>query len=337
MERLAARILRSPRKLAGLSPRPTPYALSIAAGSRTRRDNRTSLAADRVTQSSPISSLPRRRRWLRAALGLSSVYLLAVVVLVACQNRIAFPGWTYSRWLDPPAKAVVEEAVVRAADGNAIHAWWLPPAGWTPRQGAVIYVHGNGKNVSNCGRTLLRWQKELNTGVLGFDYPGFGKSTGSPNEQSCYAASQAAFDWLVHEKRVAAADIIVLGQSMGGAMAVELAIRQQCRMLITSGAFSSFPEIAQDQFFWMPARYLTRLRFDSVGKMGRVAAPVFITHGAGDHVVPYAHGGQLLAAAREPKRFYSEPGQHHAQPKTPAFFQAVREFLAETGAGSAPD
>lgn len=259
--------------------------------------------------------------------------MFTVVVVVACEDRIAFPGWTFgwgfNRRSDPP-KAAVEQFAIRTADGNSIQAWWLPSPEWKAEQGAVIYLHGNGGNVARGANSLLRWQKELHTGVLGFDYPGFGKSTGQPNEQSCFAASQAAFDWLVHEKKVAARDIIVVGQSMGGAMAVHLASRQPCRMLITSGAFSSFPDIAQNHFFWMPARYLVRSRFDNLGKIARVGTPVFITHGAADHVVPYAQGEQLFAAAREPKRFYSEPGQHHAQPKSPAFFQAVRGFLAET-------
>lgn len=286
-----------------------------------------------MTQAAPSKSRSPRRRWTRAALLLLSLYGLTVVVLVACEDRIAFPGWTFgwgfNRRLDPPT-AAVEQFAIRTADGNSIHAWWLPAPGWKPAQGAVIYMHGNGKSISNCGKSLLRWQKELNTAALGFDYPGFGESTGTPNEQSCYAATQAAFDWLVREKKVAAHDIIVVGQSMGGAMAVDLASQRPCRMLITSGAFSSFPDIAQDHFFWMPARYLVRSRFDSVGKISRVNTPVFVTHGDGDHVVPYAQGEQLFAAAREPKRFYTEPGQHHAQPKTRAFFQAVRQFLAET-------
>lgn len=99
-----------------------------------------------------------------------------------------------------PPGAVVEDLKIPSADGNSIHAWWLPPPVNAPTTDALIYVHGNRENLSTCAKTLLRWNSELNTGVLGFDYPGFGRSTGTPNEQSCYAAAQAAFDWLVIEK-----------------------------------------------------------------------------------------------------------------------------------------
>lgn len=284
-----------------------------------------------MTHASPFWNESRRRRWTRVALFLLALYVLTAGVIVACEDRIAFPGWTFGKANSrPPGGVPVEEVAIRASDGNSLQGWWLRSPAWTPERGAVIYLHGNSENLSQCGRSLVRWRDELQKGVLGFDYPGFGTSTGQPNEQSCYAASQAAFEWLVREKKVAPRDIIVVGQSMGGAMAVDLAGRQRCRMLITSGAFSSFPEMAQHRFFWMPARWLVRSRFDNLGKIGRVGAPVFIAHGAADHVVPYAQGEQLFAAARAPKRFYSEPGQHHAQPKSRAFFEAVRAFLQET-------
>jgi fermentation-respiration switch protein FrsA (DUF1100 family) len=263
----------------------------------------------------------------------AGIYVATLVVLLACEDRLAFPGWTFRKpWLGPPVNTVVEEASIATADGNAIQAWWLPPAGWTPAKGAVIYLHGNGENLSNCGKALRNWRNELQRGVLGFDYPGFGHSTGTPNEQSCYAAAQACFDWLVHEKKVRAMDIVVIGQSMGGAMATELASRQRCRMLLTSGAFTSFPEIAQHDYFWFPARYLVHLQFDNLAKMGKLETPVFICHGTDDHTVPFSYGERLYAAVTKgPKRFYAAPGHGHSQPDTDEFYGAVRQFLKETG------
>jgi fermentation-respiration switch protein FrsA (DUF1100 family) len=262
---------------------------------------------------------------------LLALYGLTVLMLFFGQERLAFAGWTFPKpWLGFPEGAAVEAQTIRAADGNAIEAWWLPPPGWTPAKGALIYIHGNSENLSTCGTTLVRWRDQLQTGVLGFDYPGFGHSTGRPREQSCYTAAEASFVWLVREKKVVPRDIIVVGQSLGGAVATELASRRPCRMLLTSGAFTSFPDAAQSRYFWLPARHLVHLRFDNLSKMKELRTPVFIAHGTDDHTVPPSQAERLFAAAGEPRHFHLVPDGRHSHPKTPEFFEAVRQFLRET-------
>jgi pimeloyl-ACP methyl ester carboxylesterase len=285
----------------------------------------------RVKSADSPRNSSRLRRWLRLGAGLLGIYILTILILVAGEKRMAFAGWTFPKpWLGFPAGAVVEDLTLESVDRNSINAWWLPSPDWSPNDGALIYIHGNSENLSTCGKTLTRWSNEMHTGVLGIDYPGFGRSTGSPNEQSCYAAAETSFNWLVREKKVAPKDIILVGQSIGGAIATELARRRPCRMLLTSGAFTSFPDAAQHRFFWLPARYLVRLRFDNLEKMRNLETPVFITHGTNDHTVPFSQGERLAEAARGPKRFYPMEGHGHSQPKSPEFFERVRQFLRET-------
>ena len=197
--------------------------------------------------------------------------------------------------------------------------------------GAVLYLHGNGENLSTCGKSLRHWRDELKMGVLGIDYPGYGNSLGTPTEESCYAAAQGALDWLAGEKKVPPQNVVVVGQSLGSAMATEIASRQRCRMLLTSGAFTSFPDIAQYRYSWLPARHLVHLQFDNLSKMRMLMTPVFITHGTDDGRVPFSHGERLFAAAaKAPKKFYPTLGHGHSQPDTTEFYDAVRQFLAET-------
>lgn len=288
-----------------------------------------STTAENLQASGELEKRGRLPGWLRNILGIAGVYVLITILLLLAETRLAFPGWTLPKTVEPVPTGM-EELNVQSREGHFIYGRWLARPGWTPARGALIYIYGNGENVSVNTRTMTRWAEELRVGVLCFDYPGYGHSTGSPNEKNCNAAALAAFDWLVREKQVAAKDIIVVGQSMGGGIATELVSNRPCRMLLTSGTFTSFPDIAQYRFFWIPARYLVRLQFDNIGKMKTLRTPIFITHGTDDHVIPFSHGERLAEAANSPKRFYVADGLRHSQPRTPEFFEAVREFLRET-------
>jgi uncharacterized protein len=282
----------------------------------------------------PFWTASRPRRFARVLTLAIYLYVLQALVLLAFEKRLAFPGWTFDRaWAEPPAGVATEEIDLAASDGKSIRAWWVVPDGWTPDKGAVLFAHGSGRNLSHAGGNLRRWRDALGTAVLGFEYPGYGMSSGKPNEASCYASANAAFDWLVAVKNIRPKDVVLVGESMGGAMAVDLAARHDCRMLILLGAYTSFPEIAQKHYFWIPCRHLLSLQFDNLGKIPTIRTPLFVGHGMVDDVVPFSEGERLYEAAPEPKRFYPMPNHPHMHPRRPDFYDAVRKFLAETRKG----
>jgi pimeloyl-ACP methyl ester carboxylesterase len=283
----------------------------------------------------PFWTSSRLRRVARLVTLAIYLYVLHIVALLCFEYRLAFPGWTFDReWATPPAGVFAEELNLTASDGNSIRAWWFAPEGWTADRGAVVFAHGNGRNLSHCGGNLRRWRDALGAAVLGFDYPGYGQSSGRPNEESCYASANAAFDWVVGVGGVRPKDVVLVGESMGTAMAVDLASRHDCRMLVLMGAYTSFPDAAQHQFFWIPSRHLVSLRFDNLGKIGSIRTPLFVAHGTADKVVPFSQGERLFEAAHGPKRFYPMANHPHMHPRHPSFYDQVRKFMAETRKGS---
>lgn len=272
----------------------------------------------------------RRRRAVRLVLGAAYVYLGVLGLLLLLENRLAFPGSLTPGWTEPPAELPVRDVELTAADGNRIHAWFAAPANWRPADGAVLYSHGNGGNLSWRAGTVRRWRDATARAVLIYDYPGYGKSNGSPNEASCYAAAEAAHAWLVQEQQVPADEVVLLGSSMGGAMATELAARHSGRLLVLINSFTSFPDMAAVRFPWLPARWLVRNRFDNLGKLAGIGCPVLVAHAEEDRVVPYTQGVRLFEQARQPKRFFSLPDHPHMHPRRPEFFAAVRDILQAT-------
>jgi fermentation-respiration switch protein FrsA (DUF1100 family) len=234
-------------------------------------------------------------------------------------------------WQSPPPELVVEDVTLTGADGTRLHAWFTAPDGWTPAQGAVLYAHGNAGNLSHRGNILIRW-RQLGLAVLIFDYPGYGRSEGRPSETGCYAAGDAAFRWLIAVCRVPAGRVLFYGGSLGGAIALDLAVRQPHRGVVLVSVFTSVRDMARKTFPWLPARWLVRNRFDNLGKIPRLRSPLFLAHGTADRLVPFGQGERLFAAANEPKRFFPMAGYDHQHTPGPDFYVALREFLAETAA-----
>jgi fermentation-respiration switch protein FrsA (DUF1100 family) len=244
-------------------------------------------------------------------------------------NRFLFRPVTQAQdWQPPPPGMRVEDVDLTSADGTHIHAWWATPSGWKPEDGAVLYCHGNAGNLSHRGESLRRWLDLMGMAVLIFDYPGYGKSGGRPTEVGCYAAADAAYDWLTGKIGVRPEKVLLYGGSLGGAVAIDVASRRPHRAVVLVAAFASLQDMARRQFRWLPTRWLVRGRWDNVAKIGR-CGPVFIAHGTADRVVPFSQGERLFAAAREPKQFFPLPGHDHHHTPGPDFYEALRRFLEQ--------
>jgi fermentation-respiration switch protein FrsA (DUF1100 family) len=265
------------------------------------------------------------------------VYVGVLAVLLALENSFLFvPAVHTQSWLPPPAGLAVEDVELSSADGTPLHGWWAAPPGWAPSQGALLYCHGNAGNLSGRGEALRRWQQRLRFAVLIFDYPGYGRSGGRPSEAGCYAAGDAAYAWLTGVRGVRPEDVILYGGSLGGAVATDLATRQPFRALVLVAAFTSFPDMAQKTFPWLPARWLVRNRLDNLRKIATVRGPVFVAHGTADALVPFSQGRRLFEAAPGPrKHFLAMPGHDHNQIQDPEFYVALGRFLAGLGPGGA--
>jgi fermentation-respiration switch protein FrsA (DUF1100 family) len=274
-----------------------------------------------------------RRSWVRCVaryLVLAGyVYVGLLLVLLALEDRFLFAGATFAHsWHEPPAR--VRELTLPSSGGEHIHAWFYAPEGWEPRRGAILHSHGNGGNLSHLGGLAQRWQEALGRAVLLYDYPGYGKSSGRPSEAGCYAAGEVALRWLLDEQGILANEVLLVGESMGGAIAVELATRYPVRLVVLHGAFTSFPDMAQVRYPWYPCRYLVHNQMDNEAKIGLVRCPVLLSHGTADTVVPFGLGERLFAAAREPKRFVRLEGHGHGPSHSGSYFEAVKSVLAET-------
>jgi pimeloyl-ACP methyl ester carboxylesterase len=203
--------------------------------------------------------------------------------------------------------------------------------------GVVLYLHGNGSNVGANVEHANRFHR-LGLSVFAIDYRGYGKSQGDfPSESQVYEDAQLAWDYLVKQRGVNPHQIYIYGHSLGGAIAIDLAVRHpEAAGLIVEGSFTSTRAMVDFQkgLFWLfPIDLLLTQRFDSLSKVDRLQMPVLFIHGTADNVVPVEMSKKLFDAAPEPKQLYIVPDGGHnnvAQIGGAEYMQIVSKFLGSS-------
>jgi fermentation-respiration switch protein FrsA (DUF1100 family) len=192
----------------------------------------------------------------------------------------------------------------------------------------VLYAHGNAGSVSDWRWVLRLFRERLNASILVFDYRGYGKSEGTPHEAGVLEDARAARKWLAHRTGVDETEIVLVGRSLGGAVAVDLAATDGARGLVLENTFTSLPDVAASHFPLLPVRWLMRSRLDSLAKISAYHGPLLQTHGDADRVVPLEQGERLHQAASGPKQFVVVAGGGHNDPPTAEYMQALERFLS---------
>jgi hypothetical protein len=259
-----------------------------------------------ATPSRPPRSLTWRLFWSAVRILLAVWVGLALYMFVFQAQFVYFP----SRDIEAtPAQVGLEfETVcIATADGEQIHAWFVP---CQAQRGTVLFCHGNGGNISHRLDNLLILNK-MGFSVLLFDYRGYGQSSGRPSEHGTYADAQAAWDYLTRQRGLSPDTIVLHGQSLGGAVAAWLAARTAPAALVLESAFTSMPDAGRDVYPYLPVRLLCRFRYATARQLETVRCPVIVIHSRDDEIVDFRHGQALFRAAPEPKRFVEITGSHN--------------------------
>lgn len=208
------------------------------------------------------------------------------------------------------ATATRELFAVTTSDGVVIHGLWLPaplPAFCTP---AILYCQGQSGDLQDHYDQLKRI-RDLGYHVLTFDYRGNGMSEGvTTAEEHTYLDAEAAAAEL--RSRAPGQPILYYGESLGGAVCTELALRARPAALHLDCTFASWDLVVRDATqLPVSGSDLTDVRYDTLSKIGRIGVPLQIFHGTDDLLVRPAHAEILFDAAADPKELWLVPGAEH--------------------------
>ncbi|UCD55652.1 MAG: alpha/beta hydrolase [Candidatus Omnitrophota bacterium] len=224
-----------------------------------------------------------------------------------------------------------EEVYFKTSDNIRLHSWFISndKAGFT-----IIFCHGNAGNISHRLEKIALFYK-LGLNVFIFDYRGYGKSEGSPSEPGLYKDVDAAYKYLVEKRKVPENNIILYGESIGGAVAVNLAAKNEVGALITEETFTSIKDMIKIYYPLIP-HFIISSKLDSVSKIKNIKSPKLIIHSIDDEIVPFRLGEKLFDAAKPPKKFLKIRGSHNTcfLDSEEEFTEGIRSFLSEIKYGN---
>lgn len=221
-----------------------------------------------------------------------------------------------------------EDVWFTAEDQTRIHGWYCP---CKDARAVLLYAHGNAGNLSHRSRLLTRLQSQLGVAVLIFDYRGYGRSSGIPTTEGILKDARAARAFLAQRAGVKESEIVLMGRSLGGAVATQLAAEAQPRGLILESTFSSLKDVALNHYPKL-AWLVPPKKLDSVSQIARYNGPLLQSHGNADRTIPYSSGMKLFRAANEPKQFVTIPDGDHNDPQTTEYYRQLDRFI-----GTLPD
>jgi fermentation-respiration switch protein FrsA (DUF1100 family) len=253
------------------------------------------------------------------------VYVGSVALIFAFQAWLVYHP-TRSIIQTPDRLGLAYEAVtLSTSDGVRLAAWYVPAA---EARGTVLFCHGNEGNISHW-LGPVETLHELGLNVLAFDYRGYGQSEGRPTEAGTHLDTESAWRYLVENRRVPAGELIILGRSLGGAVAAALAEKHPPAALILESTFTSLPDEGQDLLPFVPMRLLVRFDYNTLVRMHRIRCPVLVVHSRQDSLIAFKHAERLFDAAAEPKTLLELSGGHDSAYVTSAELhrKGLEDFL----------
>jgi fermentation-respiration switch protein FrsA (DUF1100 family) len=256
------------------------------------------------------------------------LYFFYCGFLYIIQRRLVFPRHLIEHPTITENIPGMEKIWVPTSFGK-IETWFLPQTAGpvTEAAPAVIFAHGNGELIDFWPHELKKLNS-LGIGVLLVEYPGYGRSKGSPGQKNIAEAFIGAYDMLVTREDVDSSRIVLLGRSLGGAAVCILAANRPSAALILMSSFISVRSLASK---YLIPDFLVRDPLDNLSIVRNYPGPVLVIHGKFDEVIPFSHGMTLYQATKQGKIITYESGHNDCPPSWDTFWRDIETFLQDSG------
>ena len=262
--------------------------------------------------------------------GVAGVLMLFVLLLVGCENYIIYQPVKYPEglWDTSNMPLPIQDVWFEAEDGVKLHGWYVPS---DKPVATLLFFHGNAGNITHRLENIFLLH-HLKLNVFIFDYRGFGRSEGDPDEDDIHLDSQAAYDTLLAQPGVTADSLIIFGRSLGGPFAAYTATKNPTAGLILESTFTHAVDMA-DRMIPIYPGWMVSSELDTQSYASQLKIPKLFIHGTKDTLIPFTMGRELYKAAAEPKEFYAIVGAGHNntwQVGRREYFDTIKDFISRT-------
>ncbi|MFH1655972.1 MAG: alpha/beta hydrolase [Candidatus Omnitrophota bacterium] len=240
-----------------------------------------------------------------------------IYIILFCVFVFAYARYIEMRSIFYPMKAIeatpkdigldYEDIYFKVEDGVTLNGWLVK----NPKAKATILVfHGNAGNISHrLEKISILNQIGLNVFII--DYRGYGRSQGRPSEEGIYKDARAAYDYLATLKGINKDKIVSFGSSIGGAVAIDLAVNRDVACLVVDSSLTSAKDMGKRFYPYIPS-FLFQTKFNSIDKVKTIKSAKIFIHSINDEIVPFEFGQRLYDAASQPKEFFKILGGHNS-------------------------
>jgi fermentation-respiration switch protein FrsA (DUF1100 family) len=271
-----------------------------------------------------------RARLVNILLTILIGYTAALLAIRLFESHLIFfpdyPGRLEGDW--HPRNLPVQDVWVTSSDGTKLHAWWIPN---DQAKFTLLAFHGNASNIANRAGTYA-FLRDTPANVFALEYRGYGHSEGSPSEAGIYRDADATYQYLLNTRGIDPKTIVSFGQSLGTAVAADLAAHRRVAAVILEAPFPSAARLARKLFWFLPGIELfVHGQLNTTANLNKSSAPVLIVHCTQDPVIPYRFGKAVYDSAPSPKKFLQIDGLCHEESSliAPSKYRAtLQEFLS---------
>jgi uncharacterized protein len=255
---------------------------------------------------------------------------MALLALRAFESHLLFfpnyPGGLEGDW--HPRTLPVEDVWLKAVDGTKLHAWWIPN---NNARFTFLAFHGNASNIASRA-SVYEFLRDTPANVFALEYRGYGNSDGNPSESGLYLDAEAAHQYLVDVQKIDPKTIISFGQSLGTAVAANLASRLPVGAVVLEAPFPSASAMAEKVFWFLSGiQFFVRGQLNTAARLQHTAVPLLVVHCTEDPVIPFEFGQAVFDRAPGPKAFLKIENLCHEEATivSPAKYRAaMSEFMA---------
>ena len=258
-------------------------------------------------------------------LALVLFYILLVIIMFFFQRSLLYHPSVDNYLKDDIGSepAEIEKVSITTEDKIDLIGWFYKKD--IKKFKTIVFFHGNAGSLQN--RTYkLNHFKDLEVNFLIIAWRGFSGNKGKPNEIGLYEDARSALRWLktkgIHDK-----SIILYGESLGTAIAVEIAQNKKYAGVILESPFTSMVNMGKKYYPFFPVNFLLKDKFESYKKINKISVPILIMHGQVDKIVPYHMGKKMYELANEPKFFYSQEYGDHMVDYDEKLLLALKKFI----------